>query len=78
MKIKNKTLRIIASDFDGTLMREASVTYADSESIKIWQKKGNLFGLVTGRDLYAAKKAAERAAENISRLYNLLLRSLHA
>lgn len=63
MKIKNKTLRIIASDFDGTLMREASVTYADSESIKIWQKKGNLFGLVTGRDLYAAKKAAERAAE---------------
>lgn len=45
MKIKNKTLRIIASDFDGTLMREASVTYADSESIKIWQKKGNFSDL---------------------------------
>lgn len=78
MKIKNKTLRIIASDFDGTLMREASVTYADSESIKIWQKKGNLFGLVTGRDLYAAKKSGRKGGRDISRLYNLLLRSLHA
>ena len=68
MKIKNKTLRIIASDFDGTLMREASVTYADAESIKIWQKKGNLFGLVTGRDLYAAKKRPKGRPRYLSTL----------
>lgn len=42
-------MKIIASDFDGTLYRNETITDRDRNAIEQWQKKGNLFGIVTGR-----------------------------
>ena len=42
-------MKIIASDFDGTLYRHSRISERDREAIQKWQAAGNLFGLVTGR-----------------------------
>ncbi len=42
-------MKIIASDFDGTLYRHGEISARDREAIARWQAAGNLFGLVTGR-----------------------------
>lgn len=42
-------MKIIASDFDGTLYRHGEISERDREAIRRWQAAGNLFGLVTGR-----------------------------
>ena len=42
-------MKIIASDFDGTLYRHGEISERDREAIRRWQTAGNLFGLVTGR-----------------------------
>ena len=44
-----KQMKIIASDFDGTLYRHSEISARDREAIARWQAAGNLFGLVTGR-----------------------------
>jgi len=41
-------MKIIASDFDGTLFR-GGVSEEDKEAIARWRAAGNLFGVVTGR-----------------------------
>lgn len=42
-------LKIIASDFDGTICRNGIITDRDKIAIREWQKNGNHFGIVTGR-----------------------------
>lgn len=42
-------MRIIASDYDGTLNNHGGVTDEKRAAIKKWREAGNLFGLVSGR-----------------------------
>ena len=46
--------KIIASDYDGTLCRDEGITEHDKAAIARWQTAGNLFGLVTGRNIHDA------------------------
>ena len=46
---KTFPLKIVASDFDGTLFREQKFSAEDLTAIKNWRAAGNKFGLVTGR-----------------------------
>ena len=43
-------MKIIASDYDGTLRRHNGIEQTDRDAIKKWRENGNLFGIVTGRD----------------------------
>lgn len=43
-------MRIVASDFDGTLYRNGTVSQEEKNAISRWRKQGNLFGVVTGRN----------------------------
>lgn len=42
-------MKIIASDYDGTLRRGNEIDMKDRAAIKKWREAGNLFGVVTGR-----------------------------
>ena len=47
-------MKLLASDFDGTLYfhnKEEKIRESDLESIRKFQKEGNLFGICTGRHL---------------------------
>ncbi len=46
-------MRIIASDYDGTLNNHDGVTDEKRAAINKWRKAGNLFGLVSGRSVDA-------------------------
>lgn len=46
---RDNTMKIIASDYDGTLHHHYSVSPQDREAIRKWRDHGNLFGIVTGR-----------------------------
>lgn len=48
-------MRLIASDYDGTLNRNRSICQEDMEAIAAWRNAGNLFGLVTGRGFSSAR-----------------------
>ena len=52
-------MKIIASDFDGTLYRNRIITDRDKNAILQWQKDGNAFGIVTGRGRDILETAAE-------------------
>ena len=43
-------MKIIASDYDGTLRRRRGIEQKDREAVEAWRGSGNLFGVVTGRD----------------------------
>ena len=43
-------MKIIASDYDGTLRRHHGIDQKDRDAVKKWRENGNLFGIVTGRD----------------------------
>ena len=43
-------MKVIASDFDGTLRRHGVISKRDRQAVVRWRKEGNLFGVVTGRD----------------------------
>ena len=43
-------MKLVASDFDGTLYRNGTVTEEEKQAISQWRKNGNLFGVVTGRN----------------------------
>lgn len=43
-------MKIGASDYDGTLFRNRTISHEDVASIKTWQAAGNKFGVVSGRD----------------------------
>lgn len=42
-------MKIAASDFDGTLFREQTISREDREAIRRWRAAGHVFGIVTGR-----------------------------
>ena len=44
-------MRVLASDYDGTLRIEEKVTKADLEALARWREAGNLFVAVTGRSM---------------------------
>ena len=52
-------MKIVASDYDGTLRTEMYVDKKDIESIKRFRKEGNMFGIVTGRSMESIKKEIE-------------------
>ncbi len=43
-------MKIAASDYDGTLFRNDTITAADAQSVQRWREAGHKFGVVTGRD----------------------------
>lgn len=52
-------MKALASDFDGTLFfgkKEESIQICDINAIQTFQKAGNVFGICTGRPLYAIQE----------------------
>lgn len=56
-------MKVLASDYDGTLRTEEAVDVNDVHAIQKFREKGNLFGLVTGRSMESIQK--EIANNNI-------------
>ena len=48
-------MKIIASDFDGTINYNGKISEEDKEAIKKFREAGNKFGIVTGRDVDLAQ-----------------------
>lgn len=46
-------MKLIASDFDGTIFIDGKIKTEDIKAIRDFQGKGNLFGLVTGRSYHS-------------------------
>lgn len=44
-------MKLLASDYDGTLRYEPKVVEEDLDAVKRWQNAGNLFVVVTGRSM---------------------------
>lgn len=44
-------MKIAASDYDGTLLRQGKIHPEDVRAITDWRRRGHKFGLATGRDL---------------------------
>ena len=42
-------MKLLASDYDGTLLRKRRISKRDKEAIESFRVEGNLFGIVTGR-----------------------------
>lgn len=40
---------VIASDYDGTVYKNGTISEKDRNALKLWQEKGGKFGIVTGR-----------------------------
>lgn len=59
MKGKDNMNKIIASDYDGTLFVDGAVDEDTKRGLAAWRQAGNLFGLVTGRDLLMSRDALE-------------------
>lgn len=53
-------MRLIASDYDGTLNYCGRVTDEDLQAVRKWQEAGNLFVIDTGRSLESIRIEAEK------------------
>ncbi len=53
-------MKILASDYDGTLNVLGVVSKENIEAINAWRAAGNLFGLVSGRNLGSIKKFLDK------------------
>ncbi len=51
-------MKLLATDFDGTLKFSDSVMESDLAAINEWRARGDLFAIVTGRSLASIKKEA--------------------
>ncbi|MBQ6005154.1 MAG: HAD-IIB family hydrolase [Selenomonadaceae bacterium] len=51
----DKSFKVAASDFDGTLFRKLDIPPEDLQAIKNWRAAGNKFGIVTGRTFVMLK-----------------------
>ena len=49
-------MKVLASDYDGTLNMGGTVSKENIEAIKKWRAAGNLFGMVSGRNLGSLKQ----------------------
>ena len=51
-------MKLIASDFDGTVYKGGRISDEDIAAIERWQEQGNVFGIVTGRgsDIFSRAK----------------------
>ena len=54
--MEDKYMKVLASDYDGTLRTEEIVDVNDVHAIQKFREKGNLFGLVTGRSMESIQK----------------------
>lgn len=52
--------RIAATDYDGTLYLQGEVSAHTLAVVRDWRRRGNFFGLVTGRDLGMIRHEIER------------------
>lgn len=50
-------MKVLASDYDGTLLVDDIFSPTTLEAIRRWRSVGNQFGIVTGRDLRMTKSA---------------------
>lgn len=50
-------MKILASDYDGTISINETVSNCALEAIHEWRSRGHLFGLATGRDIRMTMKA---------------------
>lgn len=53
-------MKILASDYDGTLRTEEMVAREDIEAIARFRQAGNLFGIVTGRSMESLQNEIDR------------------
>lgn len=53
-------MKILASDYDGTLRTEELVDINDIHAIQEFRKAGNVFGLVTGRSMESIQMEIEK------------------
>lgn len=53
-------MKVLASDYDGTLRSEELIDKADIQAIHEFRKAGNIFGLVTGRSMESIKIEIEK------------------
>jgi Cof subfamily protein (haloacid dehalogenase superfamily) len=53
-------MKLIASDFDGTITRNGRVWEDDIIAIERWRKAGNLFGVISGRVLFGIEYEVKR------------------
>ncbi len=53
-------MKLIASDYDGTLNQNTVVSKSDIGAVKKWQRTQNLFVIVTGRSISGINSEAER------------------
>ena len=49
-------MKVLASDFDGTIFFKDHVKEEDVKAVKVFQNEGHLFGLCTGRPLIGVTK----------------------
>lgn len=52
-------MKVLASDYDGTLRTEEKVSKKDIDAIREFRAAGNVFGLVTGRSMESIRKEIE-------------------
>lgn len=52
-------MKVVASDYDGTLRTAERVSEKDLEMIREFRRSGNLFGIVTGRSMESIKAEIE-------------------
>ena len=52
-------MKLLASDYDGTLCQGDVVTKEDRDAIHAWRKAGHLFGIVSGRSMESIRKEVE-------------------
>ncbi len=55
-------MKILASDYDGTLNVCGTVSKENIEAIQKWRAAGNMFGMVSGRNLGSLKKFMDKDA----------------
>ncbi|MDO5536983.1 MAG: HAD family hydrolase [Desulfovibrionaceae bacterium] len=53
-------MRLLATDFDGTLFRGRTISAEDMAAVRAWRARGNVFGIVTGRGAMTLMRELDR------------------